>query len=236
MADPPSILCASYSTGYSLGCLHTTKPRPLAESVHWSMSFAAHPLAGMPYGLGNAVTWQGPSVPVPLYTAWKLPYPPHKQILSHSIFLDVPADLWASRGSQVEGPFPLSQLPPRGTGFSLIPFIFLSFRLTQLHRELSCSFGCISTLLPVFSWYFEICSTCRWVFDVFVEGGGFHVFLLCHLDLFPPILTKFWVLVLVCSWHPCIPLFLEISHWQSLCQPVAQYPLPTFPSPFNVFF
>lgn len=123
------------STDYSLGSLHTTKPRPLAESVHWSMSFAAyplHPLAGMPHELGNAVMKQGLSVPVPLYTAWQLPYPPLEQILSHSIFLYVPAGFWASRGSQVEGPFPLLQLPPRGTGFSLIPScIFLSFHLTR---------------------------------------------------------------------------------------------------------
>lgn len=123
--------------------------------------------------------------------------------------------------------------PSKRYRFQPDSFLYFSFLSSYTwHRELSCSFGCVSTLLPVFSWYFEICSTCRRVFDVFVEGGGFHVFLLCHLDLLLPILTKFWVLVLVCSGHPCIPLFLEISHWQSLCQPVAQYPLPTSPLSF----
>ena len=32
--------------------------------------------------------------------------------------------------------------------------------------------------------FHENCSTCRCIFDVFVEGGELHILLLCHLDLF----------------------------------------------------
>ena len=81
---------------------------------------------------------------------------------------------------QSEGPpmwtFSSFQIPPRDAGPYLIPFFP---HHTQLHGDLYCSFGCIAVLLPV---SIENCSTCRYIFDVFMGGGELHVLLLRHFD------------------------------------------------------
>ena len=69
-------------------------------------------------------------------------------------------------GFQDEGPVPFSQLPPRGPDFILFFFFPCA---TQLHGDLSCSFGCEGSSVSFQLVFCENCSTCTCIFDVFVE-------------------------------------------------------------------
>ena len=64
---------------------------------------------------------------------------------------------------------------------------------TWLHGALSCSFGYIKDLFPVFSWFSENCSASRCIFDVFVERGELHILLLCNFVPLPVFLNAKWL-------------------------------------------
>ena len=84
-----------------------------------------------------------------------------------SVLVDLPAGKGACQG---EGPlvwtFHPLQIPPRDTSPIPMPPPTLFCHYTLLHGDLSCSFGYIRDLLP--PGFCENCSTCRYIFDVFV--------------------------------------------------------------------
>ena len=73
-----------------------------------------------------------------------------------------------------------SEPPPRGAGPNL--FIFLPFLSDYMWLFLT-ALVIKESFSPVSS---ANCSTYRCIFVVFVEGGEFHDFLLCHFDLTDP--------------------------------------------------
>ena len=98
--------------------------------------------------------------------------------------------------SQGEGTVSLSQLSPRRAGSISIPFFF-PFYLTQLCGDLPCNFGHMRSSASILQIFCENYSTCKHIYDVFLEAGEFHVLLFHHLDFFP----LCYILLLNCSAH-----------------------------------
>ena len=80
-----------------------------------------------------------------------------------------------SQGSPLLSPLPGAQVPTLSPLFPSYPILYGSFLQPWLYRSLS------ATLQLVFS---ENFSTCRCIFEVFMEVGESYVLLLQHLDLF----------------------------------------------------
>ena len=134
-----------------LGCLRVAKPSPLPASVHWSQ--LQHTPACAHLGLGSAAMWPGPSVLVSLY-------PVGPQASSHTLLsslwssASVQADLLAGEGgSQGEGTFPLSRLPPRGAGPLPIPPLLLFPFILPRYMGIFLAALVVWDLLQAFSRY-----------------------------------------------------------------------------------
>ena len=75
-----------------------------------------------------------------------------------------------------------SQIAPSSASSLPMPFLPCS---TQLFGDPFLQLWLYKRYCASFSWFFcESCSTCRYIFNLFVEGGELHVLLLCHLG--PP--------------------------------------------------
>ena len=79
-------------------------------------------------------------------------------------------------------------------------WMFVSFLQPWLCRSPSASFQLV---------FSENCSTCRCTFDVFVEGGEFHILLLHHLDKSPQWFIYLYFYYHACPWRFGCALFLS---------------------------
>ena len=64
-------------------------------------------------------------------------------------------------------------------------FLLFPFHPTWLRGDLSCPLRSLRSSVSIQHALCENCFICRCIFDVFVGGGEFHIFLLHHLDSLP---------------------------------------------------
>ena len=182
----PQLQLGPHSSPFRLSpCSQSIFSLGLSSESQASAPSTPHTPADMCLRLGSAgrrpdpLCWSFSVLPA---ANWLLHSPPSLWS-SLSVLPDIPT---SESASQCEGTFPLSQLPPRAQ----VPpqFHFFFFPPTQLCGDLFCNFGFMRFSASIQQVFWENCSTCKCIFDVFVGGGELPIFLFHHLDQAPLVL------------------------------------------------
>ena len=100
------------------------------------------------------------------------------------------------RVSECAETFSPSQLTPQGADLhpnSCISF-FLIFLPYLILCKLACLFGSLGSYVSIQKVLCRSCSTCRYIFDVFVGERDLHILLIYHLQS-PPLSLSFYIFI-----------------------------------------